>query len=458
MVRSIQARLAIAIGLSVTLLWLAAAAITVKLVSGEMLEVFDDGLKSTAQRILPIADHDLSEGGRREHAYSNHNEDRDDDDDEDEDRKLRSGRQARYGEDVTFIVRSRSGDVLLRSKDADESIFPAFERTGFRTTDTHQLYYEKSSDGRMTIAVAEPLEQRTELFNKMLFGLLAPLIVVIPISLIAIVLGVRNSFRPIRDFQQGLSSRGPQDLSPLPGNGLPSELMPISAAVNELLKRLKAAFDAERTFAANAAHELRTPVAGAIAQAQRIRAESKEDFTADRAGEIETTLKRLMRMSEKLMQLARAEGGRLTNEEAMDLRPVLQMIVGDFERTGETRIDMHLPAAPFVSKLDPDAFGILCRNLIENGLKHGAEGGQVSVSLGSDGVLRVANDGPPLTSETMARLMKPFERGNGKIAGNGLGLAIVKAIAERAGGELMVISPRKPGGDGVEVQLRLPTA
>lgn len=453
MFASLQARLAIAIGLSVTLLWLAAAAVTAHRVGREMEEVFDDGLKATAQRILPIIRHDLREGRQRKDAPPGH-----DDEDDDDARPARIGREARYGEDVTFIVRDRDGQILLGSRNADAAIFPVFEKRGFLRTATHRLYYDTSPDRNLTIAVAEPLEQRQELSRKMLFGLLAPLLVVIPISLLAILYSVRRSLRPVQVLQQDLAHRGVQDLSPLPDGGLPSELSPISAGINQLLERLKAAFNAERSFAANAAHELRTPVAGAIAQAQRIRSETQEEQTGQRAAEIETTLKRLMRMSEKLMQLARAEGGRLRADEPSDLRMVLKMVIQDFARAGEARIVSSVPDVPVPSLLDPDAVGILARNLIENALKHGADGGRVDVALEADGVLRVANDGPVLPPEAMEKLMRRFERGHGKIGGIGLGLSIVKVICDRAGADISVTSPRAIGKDGVEVKVTIPLA
>ncbi|MCM2474499.1 two-component sensor histidine kinase [Rhizobium sp. CG5] len=443
---SLQTRLALAVGLSVTLLWLAAAAVTAHRLGGEMQQVYDDGLKATAQRILPIARHDLREG--RDHRGAV----------EQEDGETRGGRETRYGEDVTFIVRDRDGRILLASRGADASIFPAFAQRGFVRTETHQLYYDVSADGRMTIAVAEPLDRRRELSRKMLLGLVLPLIVVIPFSLLAIVVAVRRSLRPVRGLREELAHRGTQDLSPLPDSSLPSELRPISAGVNQLLDRLKAAFNAERAFAANAAHELRTPVAGAIAQAQRIRSETTEELTSQRATEIETTLKRLMRMSEKLMQLARAEGGRLQSDQPSDLRPVLQMITQDFTRAGEGRIVLSLPQGAVLSKLDPDAVGILYRNLIENALKHGAQDGLVEAVLQADGLLCVANDGPVLPAEAMNRLMQRFERGEGKIGGSGLGLSIIKAIADRTGMTMTVLSPRPVRQQGVEVQVQLPLA
>ncbi|MBP1847403.1 two-component system OmpR family sensor kinase [Rhizobium petrolearium] len=449
MMSSLQARLAIAVGVSVTILWLAAAIATAHRLGQEMEEVFDDGLKTTAERILPIARHDLREGhpGRESIA---------DDDEDDIGHDARPEREARYGEDVTFLLRDKQGRVLLSSRGADASIFPPFERQGFFRTRTHQLYYTASADGNLTIAVAEPLDHRRELSQKMLLGLLLPLLVVIPLSLVAILFAVRVSLRPVRALRQELSLRRAQDLSPLPDNGLPSELRPISSGINQLLARLKAAFDAERTFAADAAHELRTPVAGAIAQAQRVRTETKEALTAQRANEIETTLKRLMRMSEKLMQLARAEGGRLRADEPSDLRIVVRMIAQDFEQAGERRLALTLPAAPVLSLLDPDAVGILARNLIENALKHGAQDRPVEVTLEADGTLCIANDGPPLPAGAMDRLTRRFERGTGKIGGAGLGLAIVKVITDRVGATIDVISPRPVMNQGVEVRVRLP--
>ncbi len=141
-------------------------------------------------------------------------------------------------------------------------------------------------------------------------GLALPLFLIIPLSLIGIVAIVRLSLRPVRRFSGALASRGVRDLSAVDDTRLPSEISPVVQAVNQLLERLRRALDAERSFTANAAHELRTPVAAALAQTQRLLAETTDPQAGQRAAEIEIALKRLTRLSEKLMQLARAEGGR----------------------------------------------------------------------------------------------------------------------------------------------------
>ncbi len=265
------------------------------------------------------------------------------------------------------------------------------------------------------------------------------------------------SLVPLRRFRARLSSRSGRDLSAVPADDIPAEIAPVAAALNDVLARLKAAFEAERSFASHAAHELRTPLAGAIAQAQRLRSETSDPSAAAHAGEIEATLKRLTRLSERLMQLARAEGGRLRIDSPRDLRPTARLVAEDTAR-GVTpdRIAMSLPDTPVLSDLDPDAFGILLRNLIENALRHGAAGGQVAVALATDGTLRVANDGPVVPPEVLGRLTARFERGGAGNEGSGLGLAIVAAIAERLGSRLTLHSPATGRDQGFEVEIRLP--
>lgn len=446
--RSLQARLALAVGLSVTVLWLAAASVTANRLGREMEQVFDRDLEATAQRILPLALHDLRK---------RNNDNGDEEDDDEGDRHIE--RLDEREEPVTYVVRDLSGTVLLQSHGSKGLQFPPFEKAGFSKTETHRIYSDAARDGRITITVAEPLDHRTKVWRSMLLSLALPLIVVIPLSLAAIAFATRGGLRPVRKLKGALETRGVQDLSPLPDTGLPTELEPITGAINQLLARLRAAFEAERNFAANAAHELRTPVAGAIAQAQRIRAETRDDNAAQRATEIEATLKRLMRMSEKLMQLARAEGGRLRLEVPSDLRPVLRLVTADFARCGAgQRITLSLPPDPVISDLDPDAFGILCRNLIENALRHGPADQPVEVALDSAGELRVRNEGAPLSPDIIGKLVQRFERGATGSEGSGLGLAIVKAITERAGGHLSVTSPIPGREAGVQVAVLLPVS
>ena len=109
-----------------------------------------------------------------------------------------------------------------------------------------------------------------------------------------------------------------------------------------------------------------------------------------------------------------------------------------------------------LSDLDPDAFGIICRNLVENALRHGVPNGPVEVTLTQDGMFRVANDGPVIPPETLSHLTTRFERGRAAIDGSGLGLAIVAAIADRISSRLILLSPRPGMATGFEAALILP--
>ena len=274
----------------------------------------------------------------------------------------------------------------------------------------------------------------------------------VPLALAAIILTLRATLAPLNWFRDRLADRTMHDLSAIPTTDLPTELAPVGATLNALLARLDAAFQAERSFAANAGHELRTPLAGAIAQVQRLQSEATDPATRQRAAEIETSLKRLTGLSAKLLELSRAEGAPLRSAQTYDLRPVFGMIVDDLARLpGGGRIATRLPAQAVLTDLDPDTVGIVLRNLVENALRHGAPDQPIAVELGAHGSLRVANDGPVIAPDTLHRLTRRFERGAASSTGSGLGLSIVAAIAERLGAALVMTSPRKGQTSGFEV-------
>lgn len=435
---SLRGRLGLSLGVVLTLLWVAAASLTTVTLRHEMDEVFDSALQETAQRLLPLAVVDIV--GR-----------------EDDGVTQRLGAIRDHVEFFTYLVRDAQGRILLQSHSADPSIFPAYEGTGFQQTATHRLYNEDALQGSIRMTVAEPLEHRAQVAREIQMGLGLPLLIVIPVALLAIILAVQASLGPVRRFRDRLESRTARDLTPVPTDDIPSEIMPIATTLNGLLDRLEDAFDAERSFAANAAHELRTPLAGAIAQAQRLQSETNDPAASARAADIEATLKRLTRLSERLMQLARAEGGRLRLDQASDLRAVASIVIEDIGRTvAPGRILLALPDEPVMSDLDPDAFGILCRNLIENALRHGSKNDPVDVALAANGVLSVSNEGPEVAPQTLDRLTARFERAGSDTDGSGLGLAIVAAIAARIGSQLVLTSPR-PGQEwGFEASVRLP--
>lgn len=431
----LQARLALGLGLALTLVWLGTAVLTALSLRHEMEEVFDSSLEETAQRLLPLA---VLEITNREAG--------------DGDQHLAPIRA--HPELLTYILRDDAGGLLMRSHAADPAAFPDWTGPGFAQNATHRFYSEDTLQGSIRLTVAEPLAQRQQAVGDILMRQILPLALMIPLTLAIVGLSVALGLSGLRRFRGRLASREARDLSPVPVSDLPAELQTVGETLNDLLARLEAAFEAERSFAANAAHELRTPLAGAIAQIQRLKQETQEAPVIARAVAIEETLKRLTRLSERLLQLARAEGGKLRVDQPGDLRPVARLLVDDLGRNAAGRLVLSLPEGPVLSRLDPDAFGIVLRNLIENALRHGTPGAPVQVILTEAAELTVANPGPVVAPEVLARLTDRFARASTG-DGSGLGLAIVAAIAGRIGGRLVLSSPRPGHADGFEARITL---
>ncbi|MCD1624385.1 sensor histidine kinase N-terminal domain-containing protein [Seohaeicola saemankumensis] len=435
---SLRGRLIMTLGGLLVALWITVAFVTSLVLRNEMYEVFDTALQETAQRILPLAVVDVV--GR-----------------EDVNLTQRLGAIRAHDEGFTYIVRNAEGLILIQSHTADPAHFPPYAGPGFQETTTHRLYSEVALQGSIRITVAEPLTHRATVAREIQMALGVPLLVLLPLTFLSILVALRTSLAPLTRFRERLNGRSARDLSAVPTTDLPTEIAPVAVTLNSLLSRLKDAFDAERSFASNAAHELRTPLAGAIAQAQRLQSETSDPAAQQKAHEIEVTLKRLTRLAEKLMQLSRAEGARLRQDMLTDLRAAIRIVVEDLARSEKGgRIDLSLPDQPVLSDMDPDAVGIVTRNLIENALRHGEAGEPVAVTLTADGALSVANAGPVLPRDMLDRLTERFQRGADNPNGSGLGLAIVAAISDRIEGKLTLRSPRRGAETGFEARLNLP--
>lgn len=420
-VRSIRFRSALILSLLVTVMWLATAVVTAGILTNEMDEVFDSALQETGQRVLELAVIDVL--GREEAGLTQHITALD-----------------AHDEYFTYLVLDDLGRILLSSHHADPSQFPTFDKAGFHQSGELRFYQETAVSGTITLTIAEPIAHRQSVSRELAMGLGLPLLFVIPLSILGIVYSLGIGLRPLGQLRSQLARRDENDLAPLATDALPAELKPVAGTMNQLFGRLNAAFDAERSFASNAAHELRTPLAGAIAQTQRLGQQTKEPETAKRAKEIEVTLKRLTQLSERLMQLARAEGAQLTAYVPHDLRIVLKLVVDDLDQSDRARTALTLPDVTVMSDIDPDAIAIVARNLIENALRHGSDA-QVTVNVSRDGWLAVENDCAAVPADLLNALPDRFMRGDHASEGSGLGLAIVQKIAERTASPLQFTSP-----------------
>ena len=183
---------------------------------------------------------------------------------------------------------------------------------------------------------------------------------------------------------------------------------------------------------------------------------------------LEQTLKEQARLSEKLMQLAKAEGGSLISPQAENLVPVLALLVQEYQRKTAIPLRLELPESGSVTaKIDVDAFAILLRNLVENAIKYALPESGIDIRFSQTGELSISNDCPVLAAEVLERLQERFVRAaNFPVAskvysinqGHGLGLAIVSAIVQGVGATLTLYSParnqhNKVSSKGFEVSI-----
>lgn len=433
---SLQKTLGRSLAVGVTVLWLLGVIAAGLLTQYKMNALFDSSLAETAQRILPLAvteilSRESDTGSQRAPLLQEHDE---------------------Y---LTYLVRKPSGELLLKSHDVDPSIFGLQPREGFSTTAHHRFYGAAAVSGSIYIEVAEPLAQRREAVLEIVLALLVPLLLLIPVSLLGVWWLIRRALRRVVVLQKSIEARGAGDLSVVVVEQLPQEFAPLVNAMNHLLERLRRSLEAERSFTANSAHELRTPLATALAKLQRLQGRTEDVQVKAQAKEIEAALRCLSRLSEKLLELAKAEGGSVLAEQSSDLSPILQMVAGDYQRQAPERLELYLPDKPVLSLLDPDAFAILARNLIDNALKHGAVDQPIKVSLSESGLLRVVNGGELVAPEKLALVRQRFVRSDTKSLGSGIGLAIVDAISSGAGIKLTLGSPATGQSDGFEAALNI---
>lgn len=433
---SLQKRLVYGLTLGMMVLWLLAALTSGLVVHKELNKTFDSAMQQTAERLLPLAILDIL--NREEDVLSQ-----------------RVASLKSQQESYNYLVRDHKGNVLLQSSGADLSVFETEPLQGFDSSGTHRLFGASALRDTVFLQIAEPLSHRRQATLKAVTALLVPLFFLVPLSLISVWVFVQFSLKSIQSYRYAVESRGVGNLSPLYVDDLPVEISPIAVAINRLIERLRHALASERRFAENSAHELRTPLASALAQVQRLRRELTEQSHHDKAAEIETSLKGLSRLSEKLLQLAKAEGGGLLSEVPQDLNILLTHVTEELQRTASVPIKLSVPSISVMSLVDPDIFAILVKNLIENALKHGWDIEPVQVTLTDEGKLIVINSGPLVSAQDLERLTHRFVRVREHTEGSGLGLAIAATIAQGIGSELKFRSPATGRKNGFEVSMQL---
>jgi two-component system sensor histidine kinase TctE len=304
-----------------------------------------------------------------------------------------------------------------------------------------------------TVIFAETLVKRRHLLERILFTLIVPLIVITVLAAGLVWYGVRSGLAPLNDLALSLARRNSSDLRPVATDRVPGEVRPAVEAFNSLMTRVEAAHSAQQRFLSEAAHQLRTPLAGLSTQLDR--ALLAQDYEALKPAlvQLRGASRRVTRLVNQLLTIARAEPGADPKREfgEFDLAALVQETCREWvpDALG-AGVDLGFAGDPGpVPMVGHEALiGELLNNLIDNALRYGARAGQsVTVRLTNDPQPEIAveDEGPGVAPEERTRIFERFHRVAGSAAGGaGLGLAIVREIAHTHGAQAWVDS----GADG----------
>lgn len=362
-------------------------------------------------------------------------------------------------ERARFWFLDAGGQVTDKSALADPFPLSGLEPGDIMTRNGYRVILLASSvDPGLRIVLAEPLGERNEAMMDVMSAVVLGFVLLGVLSYAAAYLSVRRSAGMVASLSADIARKSEHDLSSIDRTHAFAEIEPAIDTLDMLMLRLNTALEAERAFATNAAHELRTPVAIALAQAQRLRTMADNPAMGARVAEIETGLKRLVRLIERLLQMSRAQSGLGLNAAVTDIAPVIDLLMRELGGgpVPQDRLILRPTTAPWPCRLDPDALGIILGNLFDNALKHGS--GPVTVDAATPGRIVVANDCAPLSETDLAGIKRRYGRRAPTTDGFGLGLSIVQDLCRQSGCGFDFRSPQPGATRGVAVTVTFPPA
>ena len=382
----------------------------------EVDQMFDAQLAQAAQTLLALASHDpgrdIEELGDAAHKYQQR---------------------------LHCQIWRRDGVLLMRSKNAPTS--PLTEAPGFSEThdkNGHWRHFSQwNSDHSLQVQVSEDHHIRDDLIGHIAWRLLLPALFGLPLIGLWVWLATRHGLASLDDTARQIAARDPQQLQPVQPAMAPEEIRTLLEALNGLFSRVEQTLESERRFTADAAHELRTPLAALQAQlqvARRARNDAERDHSLLA---MQSGLTRAAHLVEQMLQLARLdpESG-LPEPITVDLVPLVESVCADL---GPALLAKHLDfdlVAPAQALIigQPEWLRILARNLIDNAQRYTPQGGQLRVEISKQAglcTLAVHDSGPGIPPAERATVLRRFHRlHHDKASGSGLGLAIVTRIAE----------------------------
>lgn len=415
MSRSLERQLSRTLGLTIILVGMAAGAVSFMFAFQEAEEFQDD----TLRRIATVSDVDeLNAGGRRDAVISTLNSTEGD------------------PEDRVLVV-SLSAGAMASPSWLSTGLQPGFHTVG-GPGGNWRVFVREALPGKR-LAVAQATDMRDEAAMDSALRTLVPLAILLPLLVWLIARIVRKEFAPLRLLAQKLDEQPPEHPKLLPDAGLLDEIAPFVWAINRLLERVTRLMGEQRRFVADAAHELRTPLTALSLQAQNLDKAATLELMRERIVPLRAGIERARRLTEQLLSLARSQAGAPALE-SVNVSKVARELIAEYLALAEERdIDLGLDAAEdIVLTAEPRALSSILKNGLDNALRYTPRGGEVTLSLYTEGdgaVIEVRDSGPGIAAAERQRVFDPFYRLDGSHGeGSGLGLAIAFDAAARLGG------------------------
>jgi len=371
---------------------------------------------------------------------------------------------------VYFQISGPRGEIVDGDRDLPQPNPDDAERSGrvhFRTESLHgtpiriayawvnlQPLLDATQEPRLALVqVAETLDKRAQLANEIIKGVILPQFIILPVILALVWFALSRGLSPLAQLQERIRARPPDDLSPIDSRQVPEEISPLVGSLNDMLARLAHTIDAQKRFIADAAHQMKTPLAG-------MRMQSELALRQVDPNEIHRSLEQLAKSSEsatrlvnQLLALARAENQPHAGQtlEPLDLAALARDVVQDWVQASFAHeIDLGYEVIGDPPEIDGSALMLreLLSNLIDNALRYTPPGGSVTVRVrgtnignGNQALLEVEDTGPGIAPSERHRVFERFYRILGSSAsGSGLGLAIVREIAQQHGADIEIFN------------------
>lgn len=366
-------------------------------------------------------------------------------------------------DDIVIQLWSRAGMLVYASDLEDRAPIPKVvgESEAQGTGEDWDMYSIATPDGGW-LQVAQAVSAREEMAAISAARLLLPLLLILPLIGVFTTLAVSRQLRPLRVLADQLQRRGAAKRNQVEVDSAPRELVPVIDALNDLLTRQAEAAQRQQAFLADAAHELRTPLAVVSLQVQRVQGAVSHSDRREAVDALKQGVDRASRLVAQLLALARSEPD--TPQErcfaTLDLELLLKTVLAElYPLAAQKNVDLGLvESQPCVIHSDGEGLRSLVTNLLDNAIRHTPPAGRVDVCLKiteGHAELTVSDTGPGIAPERRQAVFERFVRdGMADSSGTGLGLAIARQVAERHGG--VITLEDGASGSGLRVRVQLP--